>query len=196
VTYTRRDKQALISLAFRRSYPADGQSEIRSSKQLQSRVNRAVVTALSGSTGPQPQRRSVYWPLFAVLTLVLLSISCTSKENLTIAERGVGQFHAQLDAQQYHAIYAGADERFRRAGSETQMTLFFQAIHRKLGTLKEATLSNYQIKSLTGQGTFVTLVYNTGFSQGVAVETFAIRIENGQPVLVGYNISSNALIIN
>ena len=45
-------------------------------------------------------------------------------------------------------------------------------------------------------GTSITLSFKTQYERGDAVETFVYRATGGKPLLAGYTIYSNALIIN
>lgn len=74
--------------------------------------------------------------------------SCNTTKNVELAKQGVARFHSQLASEKYHDIYAEADEQFCRAGSETDVNAFFQAIHRKLGPAKESQLQNTEFSGL------------------------------------------------
>jgi hypothetical protein len=75
-----------------------------------------------------------------------------------------------MDSEQYHSMYAEADEQFRSAGSESEMVSFFHTVHGKLGKVKESTLRSYQEKWFPGQGSLVVLLYETRFSKGTGTE--------------------------
>jgi hypothetical protein len=133
--------------------------------------------------------------LFVVVALVLSSASCNNSTNDTqLAQDGVSQFHLQLDSAQYHAIYAGADEKLHQVSGEVEFTALLQAIHLKLGKIQDAKLQSTQVGWYTGQGKVVTLVYATQFEGGNSQEKFTWHISNGRPWLEGYYINSNALI--
>jgi hypothetical protein len=100
-----------------------------------------------------------------------------------------------LNSEQYEAIYAAADEGLHKAATEEEFVALLQAVHRKLGKVQTARRNNFQVGVSTGQGTIVTLVYNTTFVQGSGTEQFLWHMRDNQPVLLGYHISSNALIL-
>lgn len=111
-----------------------------------------------------------------------------------MAKRNVGQFHAQLDTEQYAAIYAACDDKFHRATSELDFVKLLETIHRKLGSVQASSLRNTGIAWFAGQGATVTLVYDTKFSEGNASERFVWHIRNESAALYSYNINSNDLI--
>src|SRR5690242_11010680 len=74
--------------------------------------------------------------LTVILALCIFSVSCSSAKNKQLAEQAVAQFHAQLDSEQYHAIYAGSDGRLRQASTEAEFVDLLGAIHRKLGRVQ------------------------------------------------------------
>jgi hypothetical protein len=129
-----------------------------------------------------------------ILGLCFFLGSCSSTGNKQIAQEAVTQFHSQLDAEQYHTIYAGSDEKLRHASSESDFVALLEAVHRKLGKVQQANLQSFQVGWFAGQGQVVTLVYNTRFVDSTAAEKFVWHINGDQPLLVGYFINSNALI--
>jgi hypothetical protein len=129
--------------------------------------------------------------------LLLLAVlnSCGSGKSVEIATKGVEQFHSQLNSEQYQKIYVGADEGFHKATNEADFIALLQAVHNKLGMVQTSQRTNYQVGMSTGQGTVVTLVYDTTFDQGSGTEQFLWHMRDNQPVLLGYHINSNALIL-
>ena len=115
--------------------------------------------------------------------------------NVQNAAKGVEQFHSQLDSEQYQAIYAAADEGFQKVTSEPDFSALLQAVHKKLGKVQTSKRSNFQVGISTGQGSTVTLVYDTTFEQGSGSEQFIWHMRDNQPMLLGYHIASNALIL-
>lgn len=111
-----------------------------------------------------------------------------------LAKQGVAQFHSQMDAEQYVTLYAAADPELRKASSQDDFTKFLAAIHRKLGEVKQSTLRNWNTSWNTGQGTIVTLTYDTTFSTGSGTEQFLWRISDKRALLYGYHINSDDLI--
>lgn len=118
--------------------------------------------------------------------------ACSAGKAKQAAEQRVAKFHAQLDAEHYHDIYAQASPEFQKSGSEAELNEFFGAVHRKLGNVQNAEEQTFFVNFNTS-GTTVTLTYKTSFANGRASEQFVWR--NGdQPLLVSYRIDSRLLI--
>ena len=129
-----------------------------------------------------------------VITLATYGLlSCTPNENKASAERAVLDFHQQLISGQYHDIYAASDPEFRKAMSESDATALFTAVNTKLGHPRSSELRNWRVNLLVN-GTFVTLVYQTEFTQAGAQEEFVWHIQGNQAILYRYNINSLALV--
>jgi hypothetical protein len=125
--------------------------------------------------------------------LVLLSASCSVGRYKQAAEQAVDNFHSQLNEERYQEIYDNADELFRNAQSETEITNIFRAIREKLGPLTGKTQSGFGVE-MKPAGTFVTLVYSADFVKGKATEKFTWRVVNEKAVLVRYDINSPSLV--
>jgi hypothetical protein len=134
--------------------------------------------------------------LLLTISAACISVSScgSSAENVESAKRGVTRFHAQLDSEQYAALYAASDDGFRRTTNEPDFTKLLEAIHRKLGAVQQADLRNTMLAWRTGQGSTVTLIYATDFASGNATEKFVWHVTNGTSTLYGYYIDSNDLI--
>jgi hypothetical protein len=132
--------------------------------------------------------------LLAMLLAAWVLVSCGSSKNIQLAKDSVGMFHAQLDTEQYNTIYKTADDKFHSAISEAEFVKLLQAVHNKLGTVKESNLRNTGVAWFAGQGYTVTLVYDTQFSDGSGAEQFVWHVKDNQPALYGYHINSNDLI--
>jgi hypothetical protein len=129
-----------------------------------------------------------------LFALTVLS-SCASGKNVQNATKGVEQFHSQMNTEQYQTIYAAADEGFHKVTNEADFVALLQAVHKKLGNVQTSQQTNFQVGVSTGQGTVVTLVYETTFDQGSGTEQFLWHMRDNQSVLLGYHITSNALVL-
>jgi hypothetical protein len=127
-------------------------------------------------------------------TCILLSSCGSSTKSLELAQQNVELFHAQFDTEQYTALYAACDEKFHQATSESDFVKLLEAVHRKLGTVQQSNLRNTGVAWFAGQGTTVTLVYDTKFSEGTGKEQFVWHIKDNSAALYGYNINSNELV--
>jgi hypothetical protein len=144
--------------------------------------------------GQWGRKLRVYGALATVCASCML-VSCGSPgKNLQLAKDSVGMFHAQLDAEQYGSIYSTTDEKFHQVTTEADFTKLLQVIHNKLGTVQQSNLRHEGVAWYAGQGTTVTLLYDTKFTDGTATEQFVWHINGAQASLYSYHINSNDLI--
>ena len=136
-------------------------------------------------------KRSAIW--FCVFTLLSFSLSCSFTKGKETAERAVIKFHNQLNAGQFHEIYAGADEGFRKASSEQDVIALFEAVRRKLGAVKSTKPTGWRVNA-TPMGTMVNLGYEVEFSEAKGMEEFVFHVSGDQALLFNYNVNSAALI--
>lgn len=131
------------------------------------------------------------------LVLVALLLTAASACSLTrgkgIAEAAVVKFHDQFNAAQYHEIYEQADQAFKKSASEDEFVALLEAVHRKLGTVKQAHSSGWGINT-TMAGTMATLTYDIEFSDGKGNEQFVFHISGDKAALYHYNVNSPLLI--
>jgi len=132
------------------------------------------------------------WPHFLFVSALLLG-GCGSSENLRIAKEATTHVHAQMDSEQFAQIYSEADDALRTATKRQDFLDFISAVHRKLGRVQNASQTGFFVNFSTS-GTRVRLNYQTKFDGGNAQEEFIWKIKGDQPALIGYHISSNALI--
>jgi hypothetical protein len=111
-----------------------------------------------------------------------------------IAEPQVAAFHERLDAKRFDEIYADAADEFRAAGPRERVFALFAAIGRKLGKVKSASTSTWNVNTFNFTTT-VVLAVDTEFERGTATETFTFRVSGEKASLVGYNINSLDMLI-
>jgi hypothetical protein len=129
-----------------------------------------------------------------MLALCLTALSsCSVTKGKGIAERAVTQFHDQLNAGRYHDIYVQTDDGFRKATSEAAAVALFEAIRRKLGTVKNSTQTGWHVNATTS-GTIVSLAYDIEFSEGNGTEQFVFHVTGDKALLFNYNVNSPLLI--
>ena len=121
--------------------------------------------------------------------------ACSMGADLPIADQAVTRFHKMLDAGQNAQIYRESAQEMKNAGPEAKLDAFLSAVHRKLGTVTKATRQGFNDQMNTG-GHYITMTYATTYTRGEATETFVYKISDGKAALVGYNVNSDALIIN
>lgn len=93
----------------------------------------------------------------------------------------------------YRDIYAQTDEGFRKVTNEDEMVALLQAVHKKLGTVKNASQIGWHVNATTA-GTVVMLAYNTEFTEGRATEQFVFYASGDKVKLFQYNINSPLLV--
>ncbi len=131
----------------------------------------------------------------SMIALALMTLaSCSSAEDQRIAVDAVSRFHDLYNAKNYAAIYAGADDAFHKAGSETDYLTLMSAIRRKLGSYRSSEDAGWRVSKALG-GTQVVLDYRSQFAEGAATEQFIFSISSGKPYLVNYYINSLLLIL-
>ena len=123
---------------------------------------------------------------------LIMTAGCSAGKVKQLAEQSVTKFHSQLDAEQYHEIFSQASTEFQKSATETELSEFFSAVHRKLGNVQNAKEQTFFVNYGTA-GTMVTLTYQTDFAAGRASEQFVWRVGD-QPVLVSYRVDSRLLI--
>lgn len=133
-------------------------------------------------------------PILIIIAVLLVAAnSCSLTKGKGIAETAVAQFHSQYNAGQFHEIYNQADEEFRKSASEADFIALLEALHRKLGMVKQSNQSGWGVNA-TPMGTVATLAYNVEFSEGKATEQFVFRISGDKATLYNYNVNSPLLI--
>jgi hypothetical protein len=131
--------------------------------------------------------------LICISLLVLASTSCSLTKGKETSERAVNKFHSQLNASQFHEIYAQTDEAFRKAMSEPDAIAYFEAVHRKLGDVKDSRMAGWRVNA-TPLGTMVNMGYQVEFAEGKGTEDFMFHVTGDQALLVNYTVNSPLLI--
>src|SRR5882757_2941336 len=101
--------------------------------------------------------------LIPFLVLGIMCTSCGFKEGKDAGEKAVTEFHDQFNNEKYHEIYSAADDRFKQASTEQEILDLLQAIHRKLGTVKNSSEAGFFVNTNPLE-TVVTLTYQTEFA--------------------------------
>ena len=138
------------------------------------------------------ETRPILFFAFIAALLVVVS-SCSLTKGKEIGEHAVVQFHNQFNAGQFREIYAQSDEGFRKATSEADTLALFEAVRRKLGTVKNSNQTGWHVNA-TSAGTMVTLAYEVEFSEGKGAEQFVFHINSDKALLFNYNVNSPLLI--
>ncbi len=128
-----------------------------------------------------------------IVALQFAVSSCSLTKGKEMGERAVDQFHNQFNAGQYYEIYGQSDEGFRKSTSEADTVALFEAVHRKLGTVKNANQTNWYVNA-TPTGTVITLTYDVQYSEGKGTEQFVFQVRGDKALLFNYNVNSPLLI--
>lgn len=133
--------------------------------------------------------------LYTIVLIIVIAfaMSCSLQRDKVTGETGVAKFHSQFNAGQYHEIYIQTDDGFRKATSEQQLTEYMEAVHRKLGEVKDAKQVGWRV-NFTTAGSQVLLAYRTTFAEGDATEEFVFIVNGNDSRLFKYNIQSPTLI--
>lgn len=127
------------------------------------------------------------------INVFLLLCGCSAKVDVESAKKAVDQFHQQMSAGEYDAIYDSATDVFRSAGPRDQMQGFFKRVNRKMGTCTDGK-QNRGLVNATTSGTFVQISYTRKCANGDLLEHFAWKMEDGKPRLNGYQANSPLLL--
>lgn len=128
-----------------------------------------------------------------VLAMTLLVSACSGGEDVAVAERAIGRFHAELNAGDYARIQAESSPEWRQASAIPETIQLFSGIHNKLGPFVSGKQTGWRVNFGAG-GEQILIEYESKFEKGPAVETFNFRRTAKDVQLIGYNINSRALI--
>jgi len=129
--------------------------------------------------------------LFAAL--LFAAGGCSALKDKEAAEGAVTRFHQMVDAGQADAIYDAASADLKAVTSRKQFSQLVLTIHDRLGAVKDAKRQGWKVDYANGEGT-ATLTYATRFAAGEGKEDFVYRLGGAQPALMGYHITSDALV--
>ena len=131
------------------------------------------------------------WKFFACLLSLLLA-SCSAPAEIGSATAAGKKFHDRFNQQDYAAIYADADPKFRAAVKPDDLNKLLSRVHDKLGNVTDSTRTGFHINYNTG-GSTITFSYSSKFQSGEAQEDF-IWLRSGNDLhLLRYNVKSSAL---
>jgi hypothetical protein len=128
-----------------------------------------------------------------IVALQFVARSCSLTQGKKMGEPASGQFHNQFNAGQYHEIYVQSDEGFRKSTGEADTVALFEAVRRKLGTVKNANQTTWHVNA-TPTGTLITLAYDVEYSEGKGTEQFVFQVRGDKALLFNYNVNSPLLI--
>jgi hypothetical protein len=132
--------------------------------------------------------------LFAILAIALTA-GCSSGADISAANLAVAHFRELMEMQQFRQIYEASADEDKKATTEQQWTKFLTAIHDKLGSVKNAQSTGWNVNYRT-TGIVIAISYKTEFEKGSGTETFSYAISGGTAVLLGYHINSTDPLTN
>ena len=138
------------------------------------------------------ERINIWWALVAgALLAVLLIWSCGRRvyADYKTGDHAVAVFHQRLDREKYDEIFDNTTEEFRRAGTQEDQIAFFENVHQKMGSLKQARLAGFNFNT-NNTGTTFVLTYNSEFARGSGQEVFTWFMKDGSVKLNGYHIEA------
>ena len=131
--------------------------------------------------------------VFPLLLLLLVLCGCSAKVDYQAAKAASDNFHQQMAAANYGAIYDSSSSEFRSSASRETIVGFLQRINRKLGACGEASQQGFNVNYNTS-GKFVTLSYSRKCANAALEEQFVWRVEGNKALLVRYNANSPVLL--
>jgi hypothetical protein len=134
--------------------------------------------------------------VLSIAALVLAGVGLISGPVAKYHELGnqaVKQFHGQLAAGQYVAIYDAADETLRESTSKSDFVNLLQSVHEKLGDVQDLNSSWIGVAFHGGQRATIALYFDTKFTNGTGAEQFAWQEHDNHLTLSRFQIKSKVL---
>ena len=131
----------------------------------------------------------------APIAAVAMLAGCGLKEQFKDADRDVARFHAALDAGNYDGIWGMTGPTFRAATKRAEFQKVLEAVHRKLGKVRNSKQTGWNANAGTSGRTLVVTMATT-FERGSGTETFTYAKDADQLMLAGYNIQSEEMMLN
>jgi hypothetical protein len=131
---------------------------------------------------------------FAVGVVALTSTGACSYAAKSQAVAEVDKFHQQLNDAKFDDIWDGADNAFRQdalrvAGSQRPYDATMDELRHKLGRVVTSSTQKWSVNTADSLST-VTLVQDTRFERGSAVEQFTFLVRGGVAKLREYEFTS------
>ena len=119
--------------------------------------------------------------------------SCSVSADAGLAEKEVVGFHKLLGEGRFEEIYKLSSIERKKAVSEEDFVALLDSVHRKLGRVESSMRKTARVDYHTS-GKYVTLVFETRYSEGSATESFQFRSERTSLLLASYFINSLELV--
>ena len=121
--------------------------------------------------------------------LVALASACSPGSDVPVATAAADNFHKQLNAGAFDAIYAESDRLMKNATPAKSLTSFLAQVHAQLGDFQSAEAPGWN-DQVTTNGHFVTLIYHSKYAHGAAEENFVFRLDGDHASLVNYRLTT------
>lgn len=127
---------------------------------------------------------------FLVVSRFLNSWPYVLGANAKIAQQGVTVLRSEMELGEFRAIYAEADESLRKKYSEDDFTRLMVSFQRSLGSVQKADLRRKTESWPFSKEEYVTLDYETTWSNDEGGERFVFAIRHGHALLNSYVLSA------
>lgn len=145
------------------------------------------------------QSRTFFVYLF-VLCLALGFFACNASRRRSGipagAQSALDTAIEDIDAGRYDKLYQEASDEWRAQSSAEESKATFQTLRDRLGSARtrtQATAREEQTSTGPVAGHSVTVIYQTTFDRGEAIETFTLIDRGGRWALAKYYVSSSGL---
>jgi len=126
--------------------------------------------------------------LFGSCLALLLAVGCSGKPR-EAAQNATEKFRARWAKGAFIEIYDASEPPFKASLSQEQATKWMEAASAKLGKWQSAEPGAWSIND-GSDGKTVVLGFKSKYENGTADETFAWRIKEPEPALVGFHLNS------
>ena len=139
-------------------------------------------------------KRRIFLGVVGVIFIVgipLVAMSCSRAREA--AEAASQEFRSRMTSGAYKEIIQAAGPEFQTSTTELDFTKAMEGVKQRLGRWQSSEAPTWKVFAGTS-GQTVTLVYNSHFERGAAIEEFVWRVQRGRPALAGYHVKSSALV--
>jgi hypothetical protein len=186
------------SIASPRSERSSGCAfDVRNGCAFRSGIDRGSCDMLHATDYSTPMKKEYIKAILVLLAVCVMATGCSKLiHGKAIAENAIAEFHGLLDEGNFDEIYAASDQRMKDEVSQEDMIKVFNAVHSKLGAVKNSTNQNWSVKSFN-LTTYIEMIQDTEFESGKGTEKFTyFFIDDDKVLLGGYYINSIDLITN
>jgi len=139
------------------------------------------------------RRRLIMGVVAAVLVVAIPIVATSCERARDAAEVASQEFRMRLARGAYAEIVQSATPEFRSSTTESAFAKAMEDVKERLGGWQSSEEPTWRVLAGT-RGQTVTLVYDSRFERGKAIEEFVWRVERGRPILGGYHVKSYAAV--